>query len=44
VFEPEEIPEPSAAIRKAMPFGPEDGRVFATPAFDELRAMLLGLR
>ena len=44
VFEPEEIPEPSDAIQKAMPFGPEDGRVFATPTFDELRAMLLGKR
>lgn len=44
VFEPEEIAEPSAAIQEAMGFGPEDGRVFATPSFDELRAMLLGQR
>jgi hypothetical protein len=44
VFEPEEIPEPSDAIQKAMAFGPEDGRVFATPTFDELRAMLLSQR
>lgn len=44
VFDPEEIPEPSDAIQKAMDFGPEDGRVFASPTFDELRAMLLGQR